>query len=175
MKELVREPGAAPRNPNTTFVRPSAIDSEQEGTETDGRESTLNPSLSSQPAVDQVGLAKIKQKLEEIENEIEEAKQQVDYGRQESLEREKATILDRVRKDFGLGARVRVLSPEVQKLCARVYNALTRAYKILRKARPDSQSWPTISRPTSAARVGRSCTTQRRCRHGHPRIYAKRN
>jgi hypothetical protein len=129
IEKLLHRPGEA-----IEFAELVADDAPECATE--AAEQTADESLgldqwSDQPALDQQAFREYHERLNEIEAELENARQSNDSGRQEWLEREKEEILAAVQAAKGLGNNTRNLNTDADKLRSRISMAIGRACKKL--------------------------------------------
>jgi hypothetical protein len=87
--------------------------------------------------LDNEALRAYNERVNEIEAELEDARQYNDLSRQERLEKEKEEILAEVRKATGLGRTSRDLNSEEVKLRCRIAAAIGRARNALKDANGD--------------------------------------
>jgi len=103
---------------------------------TEAAEQTADENLeldkwSDQPALDRQAFREYHERLNEIDTELEDARQCNDSGRQERLEREKEEILAAFQAAKGLGNNTRNLNTDADKLRSRISVAIRRACKKL--------------------------------------------
>ena len=127
--KLLRRPGEAIR-----FTELIADDTPERATE--AAEQTANESLgldqwSDQPVLDKQALREYRERLREIEAELDDARKYNDSGKQERLEEEKRGILAGVRSATGLGDKARNLNSDIDKLRSRISMAIGRVCKKL--------------------------------------------
>jgi hypothetical protein len=84
-------------------------------------------------ASDTEALATYKARLTELDEDIEQAKQDADIGRQEGLEAEKESLLKELRRAEGLGGRLRKAIDDRERIRKSVGNAIRRVVKEITK------------------------------------------
>ncbi|MGD0897011.1 MAG: hypothetical protein ABR915_04185 [Thermoguttaceae bacterium] len=129
IEQLLRRPGVAIGF--AELVADAAPESATEAAEQTVVESLDLRKWSNQPTLDERALHEYKERLQEVETDLEDAQQCNDSGRQERLEREKNEILAGVHAARGLGNNVRDLNSDADRLRSRIYSALRTAYKKL--------------------------------------------
>lgn len=87
---------------------------------------------------DKQAVANLRNRLQEIPSEIEEANQREDIRQVEKLEKEKECIMQELKSSLGIGGKLRQIGPtsNVERARKAVWNAIATAYKKMEEADP---------------------------------------
>jgi hypothetical protein len=131
IERLIREPGrAVPYSELIAEDSPDRATEAEKHTADDGLDSDIG---SYQPVYDKEALMGFNKRLNEINAELEKAKEWGDTAQQERLEKEHAEICATVEKATGIGGRQRNLDRQSENQRLRIRQALQRAFEKLRE------------------------------------------
>jgi ElaB/YqjD/DUF883 family membrane-anchored ribosome-binding protein len=107
--------------------------------------------------IDQEARDDIQRKMSELNEEIEEARRNNDFARQEKLKEEQTQLTDYLASNLRLGGRKRSASTEVDKFRSRIHSNLNRAYEKLRGANPPMEQLATHFKKAISSTGGTFC------------------